>query len=119
MSRKEYELGMDFVKEHFFYVYPPELPTPDYILERFAELVIKHGVKRLKIDPFNQLNHLMQKRDDIYLAECLTKFERFAQQHGVYMTIIAHPNRTQKDDDGNYKSPDVYDINGGPVWNAL
>jgi hypothetical protein len=118
MTRKEYELSMEFIREHFFYVYPPELPTPEYIIERFAELIIKHGVTRITIDPFNQLNHLMQKRDDIYLAECLTKFERFAQQHGVYFTVIAHPNRTQKDEQGNYKAPDIYDINGGPVWNA-
>jgi len=118
MSRDEYLKGMDFIKEHFYYIYPQVLPTPDYILERFAEMVIKHGCKRVVLDPFNQLNHLMEKRDDIYLAEVLSKFERFAQQLGVYFTVIAHPNRSKKDSNGNYECPDIYDINGGPVWNA-
>jgi hypothetical protein len=60
----------------------------------------------------------MDKRDDIYLGEALTAFESFAQQLQVYMTIICHPNRTSKKSDGNYECPDVYDLNGGPVWNA-
>lgn len=118
MSKKEYDMGMDFVENYFYYVYPPELPTPDYILERFAEVIIKHGVKRVCLDPFNQLNHLMSKRDDIYLAEVLSKFERFAQQMGVYFTVVAHPNKTAKNEDGNYTRPDVYDLTGGSVWNT-
>jgi len=88
------------------------------LLERFAEIIIKEGVTSVTIDPWNQLLHIMNKRDDIYLAEVLTQFERFAQQHNIDFTIIAHPNRTQKDGEGNYICPDVYDFNGGPVWNA-
>lgn len=118
MSEVEFRRGMDFIREYFFYVYPPELPTPEYLLERFAEVIIKHRVDRITIDPWNQLNHAMSKRDDIYLSETLSKFERFAQQHDIYLTIICHPNRTKKLEDGNYECPDVFDLNGGPVWNA-
>jgi twinkle protein len=118
MSRVEYENAMEFIKEHFIYIYPPELPTPEYIMERFAEAIIRHGIDGIVLDPWNQLSHTMNKRDDIYLGETLSKFERFAQAHQVYMTIIAHPNRTSKNEDGNYGCPDVYDLNGGPVWNA-
>lgn len=118
MTLEEYKRGMEFVQEHFIFVYPPESPTPDYILERFAEVIIKHGVNSVTIDPFNLLNHVMAKRDDIYLAETLTKFERFAQTHRIYFTVVAHPNKTQKDASGTYTVPDVYDLNGGAVWAA-
>lgn len=118
MTRKEYKEAMEFMHEHFIYIYPPKLPTPQYIIERFAEAVIKHSIDGCVVDPWNQLLHVMDKRDDIYLGEALTEFELFAQQHNVYMTIIAHPNRTGKKQDGNYECPDVYDLNGGPVWNA-
>lgn len=118
MSRGELERAMDFVDTHFLYVYPPEMPTPEYMIERFVESIIKHQLKGVTIDPWNQLLHSMQKRDDVYLAEALTKFERFAQQYQVLLTIITHPNRTGKKEDGNYEAPDVYDLNGGPVWNA-
>lgn len=119
MTAIDFNRGMEFIREHFFYVYPPQLPTPEYLMERFAEIVIKHGIDRITLDPWNQLNHTMSKRDDIYLSETLSKFERFAQQHDIYLTIIAHPNRTHKSErTGNYECPDVFDLNGGPVWNA-
>jgi hypothetical protein len=118
MSLIEYKRGMEFVREHFLYVYPQSLPTPKYILERFAEVIIKDGVTSVTVDPWNQLLHVMQKRDDIYLAETLTDFERFAQQQNIFLRIITHPNRTVKKEDGNYTCPDIYDLNGGPVWNA-
>jgi hypothetical protein len=118
MSKEELNRAMEFINTHFIYVYPPLVPTPEYIIERFIEAIIKHGLKGVTIDPWNQLLHSMAKRDDVYLAEALTKFERFIQQHQVLGTVIAHPNRTSKGEDGNYEAPDIYDINGGPVWNA-
>jgi hypothetical protein len=118
MTLAEYKKGMEFVKEHFVFIYPPTLPTPDYILERFGESIVKDGIRSLTLDPWNQLNHVMEKRDDIYLGEVLSKFERFAQQYGVYFTVVCHPNKTMKDSEGNYSCPDIYDLNGGAVWNA-
>lgn len=118
MSKAEYTRAMEFIREHFIYIYPPKLPTPKYILDRFGEACVKHSVSGCVIDPWNQLLHVMDKRDDIYLGESLTEIESFAQQMQVYMTIVAHPNRTNKKPDGNYEAPDVYDLNGGAVWNA-
>src|SRR5690606_17116740 len=118
MSKVEYTRAMEFIREHFIYIYPPKLPTPKYILDRFGEACVKHSVSGCVIDPWNQLLHVMDKRDDIYLGESLTEIESFAQQMQVYMTIVAHPNRTNKKPDGNYEAPDVYDLNGGAVWNA-
>jgi hypothetical protein len=118
MTKTELDKAMDFIDSHFIYVYPPVVPTPEYIIERFVEAIIKHGLKGVTVDPWNQLFHSMAKRDDIYVAEVLTKFERFAQIHEVLVTVIVHPNKTNKGEDGNYQAPDVYDINGGPVWNA-
>lgn len=118
MTELEYRQAMEFIRSHFVYIYPKTMPTPDYLLERFAEVIIKDGITSITVDPWNQLMHVMQKRDDIYLAETLTNFERFAQQQNIYLRIIAHPNRTVKKEDGNYACPDVYDLNGGPVWNA-
>ena len=124
MTKQELERAMDFINSHFIYIYPEKnVWSPEYIIERFIEAIIKHGLKGVTVDPWNTLYHTMSKRDDVYLAESLMTFERFAQTHQVLLTIITHPNRTSKEDDdgpraGNYKAPDVYDLNGGPVWNA-
>lgn len=118
MTLAEFRHGMEFVREHFIFIYPPELPTPEYVLERFAEVIIKHNVKSVTLDPWNQLLHIMAKRDDIYLGETLSKFERFAQNQNVFFTTVCHPNRTEKGADGNYKCPSAWDLNGGPVWSS-
>lgn len=118
MTRAEYERAMEFVREHFFFIYPPAAPTPEYILERFAEVTIKHGIDGVVVDPYNGMIHNANKREDIFLAEQLITFERFAQNQQVYLTIIAHPAKTPVQEDGNYRRPTPYDLLGGSTWNA-
>lgn len=118
MSREEYQRGMEFVREQFFFVYPPMAPTPEYLLERFAEAIIKHGADGMVVDPYNGMIHNANKREDIFLAEQLVTFERFAQQQQVYLTIVAHPGKSGMQEDGNYKKPTPYDLLGGATWNA-
>lgn len=120
MSRIEYERGMDFVKEHFFYVYPEkDDPTPDYTYARFAELIIKHGVDGVVTDPYNSQSHdytASGGRDDRYIAAMLNKAQRFALTNNVYNVIVAHPKNIGKNDDGTYKEPGADSVSGGVAW---
>jgi hypothetical protein len=117
--KEVYERAYDFISKHIFYVYPKVLsPTPEYIKERFLELVIKEGVKGVVIDPFNQLdNDYNNKRTDKYLETFLADCSRFAKQNMIYFFIIAHPKANKKDASGNYPCPDVFDIADGAMWN--
>lgn len=120
-SAEERFSAMQFVDQHFFYIYPEtENPTPDYILKRFMETIIKHNVDGVVIDPFNQLIHDRGRfaRDDQYLEGFLNTTTRFAQNHDVVFVIVAHPNKPQKANSENkYDEPTVFDINGGAMWN--
>lgn len=121
MSMDEYNKGMDFIHEHFYFVYPKdESPTPDYINERFGELIVKHKINGCIIDPFNQLDNDYGKhgRDDIYISSFLNKEKRFALTNNLYKMIIAHPKGgLVKGKEGNYECPDVYNVSGGAMWN--
>jgi hypothetical protein len=120
-SRELYESAYDYISKHFFYVYPKELaPTPEYIKERFLELIIKEKISGCIIDPFNQMaNDYNSKngRTDKYLEAFLADCARFAQINNVYFLIVAHPKMMRKDADGNYPCPDVFDIADGAMWN--
>jgi twinkle protein len=121
MNESEYRVGMDFVKEHFYYVYPKnEKPSQEYINRLFSELIAKYGISGCIIDPFNQLDHhlRMSSRDDLYISDFLTEEKKFAIDNDVYKVIIAHPNKMQKNESGNYTCPDVFDFNGGSIWGA-
>jgi len=120
MSEKEFKQGMDFVQEHFTFIYPKTAsPTPKYMNERFLEMVIKKKTDGVIIDPFNQLANDWKSngRDDHYLDETLTMFKRFALDNNVFFQIVAHPNKLSKEKDGNYPCPGVYDLAGGAMWN--
>lgn len=120
-SSDSYEKAFDFISKGFFYLYPKDdLPTPDYIKERFLEIIVKEKVTSVCIDPFNQLANDYGKaggRSDKYLEGFLGGMSRFAQNNEVDLTIIAHPHKMQKHTDGNYPCPDVFDIADGAMWN--
>lgn len=120
-GRYTYEKAYDFVSNHFFNVFPTDNdPTPEYIQERFLELIIKEKIDGVIIDPFNQLyNDYEAKngRDDRYLSEFLSKFKKFTGQNNVYGIIVAHPKAMAKYGGTDYPCPDVYDLAGGAMWN--
>lgn len=119
-NRKVYERAYDFICKHFFYVYPKNAdPTPVYVKEVFLELVVKEGIDGVDIDPFNQMsnNYAGFAGRDKYLEWVLTDFARFAIINDVYFWIVNHPTKLQKQSDGNYPCPDVFDISDGAMWN--
>lgn len=117
-SEETYLEVYDMISKHIFYVYPKEIaPTPEYIKERFLELIIKEKIDGCIIDPFNQLTNDYGARSDKYLETFLSECSRFAQINNVYFIIVAHPRLMKKDADGNYPCPDVYDIADGAMWN--
>lgn len=122
IANEDYLKVYDWIGKHFFYCYPKDdEPTPEYVLERFLEMVIKEKVKGVVIDPFNQLTHDYKadgNRDDKYLERTLTTFGRFAKENNIYFIIVAHPKMVKKSSDGkNYECPDIFDIAGGAMWN--
>lgn len=121
-TQNEYERTYDFISKHIFYVYPKSIsPTPEYIKERFLELIIKEKIDGCVIDPFNQLTNDYNAhggRSDKYLEFILSDFARFAQANQCFFTIVAHPKLMRKEKDNpNYPEPDVFDIADGAMWN--
>lgn len=114
-----FESAYDFVINHFFYVYPKDnAATPEYICQRFLELIVKEKIDGADIDPFNQMSNNYQgyAGRDKYLEYVLTFFSRFAQVNNIYLWIVAHPTKLAKIGD-NYVCPDVFDVADGAMWN--
>ncbi len=120
-NSRVYEAAYDYVSKHIFYISAEMLsPTPEYIKEKFLELIVQEKVDFCCIDPFNQMTNDYKGfggRTDKYLETLLADFARFAQKNDIYFWIIAHPKAMKKDGTGNYECPDVFDINDGAMWN--
>lgn len=122
-SQAFYEAVYDFISKHFFFVYPKTVsPTPQYIKERFLELIIKMGVSFCVIDPFNQMSNNYASvggKIDQYLELTLAEFGQFARDNDIHFIIVLHPNADalKKLPDGNYAMPHVGNFAGGAMWN--
>lgn len=121
MSDDDYKKHLEWVNEHFFYVFPEnENPTPDYINDRFEQAIGVHRVDGVCIDPFNQLVNDWQTtgRDDRYISSFLQGCKRFANKFDIYYAIITHPKATVgTNEDGNFNCPNVFHLAGGAMWN--
>jgi hypothetical protein len=120
-SNEVYEAAYDFISKHIFYISAEMLsPTPQYIKEKFLELIVQEKVDFCCIDPFNQMTNDYKGfggRTDKYLETLLSDFSRFAKKNDVYFWIVAHPKLMERDRSGNYKCPDVFDVADGAMWN--
>lgn len=120
MTLEQYKEAMEFIKKHFFIIYPEKLdPTPLYINDRFKAVIDAHGVDFCVTDPFNQLDRDWETsgRDDKYISDYLQKEKRFAIDNDVYKITVAHcHSRISFDEDGSLKDPNVYSLAGGAMW---
>ncbi|HXE55441.1 MAG TPA: DnaB-like helicase C-terminal domain-containing protein, partial [Tepidisphaeraceae bacterium] len=84
-------------------------------LGKFLELcrvaVIRHGVKMVVLDPWNEVEHRRRKDESEtdYIGRAIRAIKRFAKQYDVAFWLVAHPTKPQQ---GVSKVPGLYDISG-------
>ena len=88
-------------------------------LDKFLELcrvaVVRHGVKMIVLDPWNELEH-KRRRDETetdYIGRAIRAIKRFAKLNDVAFWVVAHPT---KPSEGVKKVPGLYDISGSANW---
>ncbi|KAK8641651.1 hypothetical protein V6N13_011035 [Hibiscus sabdariffa] len=113
MSVQELEEGKKWLSETFCLIRceNDSLPNIDWVLDLARAAVLRHGVRGLVIDPYNELDH--QRRDNQteteYVSQMLTKIKRFAQHHSCHVWFVAHPRQLHH---WVGSPPNLYDISG-------
>lgn len=118
MSLNEYNDAIDFLKEHFFVVCPEDNYQIDNLLTRFRFLVRSKGIRGIIIDPYNQVEHLMERgeREDLYISKFISKLKKFAVVEDVSVHLIAHQVTPIVEKGKDYPMPDAYKIKGGGTF---
>lgn len=116
MTDEIFDESMEFLDEHFFLFGIKEL-TVKGIIEKARQLVLKHGIKSLTIDPWNTLTHDKSGSDSEtdYVNEVLKEFVAFKDMYSVHVFLVAHPKKMQYEGTGESKKlamPGLYDIAG-------
>lgn len=117
-SSDEFYNALEYIQENFFWVAPPEDFTVDDILKKFEILIKRKGIKVCVIDPFNRIDKPTNGDKLDAISQILIKLSNFAKKHDVLLILVAHPKKLQKDKDGFFPMPTMYDISGSAdFWN--
>lgn len=114
MNESEFKTAIEFVSNHFYFININKVDvTLQGILDKAKELVLRRGIKGLLIDPWNYIEHKIEKgqTETQYTSECLTKIKAFALTHNIHIFFIAHPAKMGKSN-GKYEIPTLYHISG-------
>lgn len=123
MALHELEKAIVWAHEHFTVLVAPDGATPKQLLEQVTRLneeataAGQRPYDGLLLDPWNQLVHDFQSREDLYLSEQFSLLKRFAIKENMAVLVTAHPAGQVKDKTGKLLRPDAYSISGGKMWN--
>lgn len=112
----------DFVQEHYVHLKQQSRFYLEDVLEKFAELVKRKGVRIFILDPFNKIKLKSVDRSKVneYTEEYHIMLDEFCKKHDAHIFLVLHPNklpmkRIGKDEysEKTYKMPTAYDAKGG------
>ena len=119
MGEHDLRMAMQWLREHFYFIRADdEAPTIDWILETARAAVMRHGIRGLVIDPYNEIEHKRPQgmNETEYVSQILGKAKRFAQAHGCHVWFVAHPAKMYRDKNSKIPVPSLYDISGSANW---
>ena len=105
----------EFLAENVSHISLKGNATPDRVLAKARELVVRRGCRIFVFDPLNRFDHepAPGQTETQYISNLLNKFTEFATQYNCLLILVAHPrkmNRTPTTE----ATPrvEMYDING-------
>ena len=103
----------------FFHVDPrtdESEQSVEWLVEKAEEAVIRHGIKMLVIDPWNEFEHARSpaETETQYVARVIKRLKRFAQTFDVLVVVVIHPTKLG----GAKAAADIglYDADGSAHW---
>ncbi|XP_030960881.1 twinkle homolog protein, chloroplastic/mitochondrial isoform X2 [Quercus lobata] len=113
MTVEELQQGKKWLSDTFHLIRCEDdsLPSIKWVLDLAKAAVLRHGVRGLVIDPYNELDHQrpVSQTETEYVSQMLTKVKRFAQHHSCHVWFVAHPRQLHHWVGG---PPNMYDISG-------
>ncbi|WP_339073023.1 AAA family ATPase [Sinorhizobium meliloti] len=112
-----------FIQDHFVFIdadpsgEDDDDMTLEWLLDRAAHAVLRHGMKVLVIDPWNEVEHFRPKSESEtqYVNRALRQIRRFALRYQVLAIVVAHPTK-DVGKGGEARTPTLYDIEGSAAW---
>jgi twinkle protein len=120
MGGKEgYEL--QWLNDNFVFIAPEPGDEDEnfdikWLIEKATAAVIRHGIRVLLIDPWNEVDHALRRGENIadYTGRAIRLLKRFGREFECLVIVVAHPTKS-----GAQKSPgeiSLYDISDSAAF---
>lgn len=110
----------EFLAENVSHIFLKGNATPERVLGKARELVVRRGCRILVLDPLNRFDHTPQpgQTETQYLSNLLNLFTEFAVQYNCLVILVAHPRKMNRNPVTN-STPrvEMYDISGSADFN--
>jgi len=113
----------DVINNRYTFIVPninsDEDATLGWLLEKMAACVTRHEVDMIIIDPWNEIEHSFDRREmsqTDYTGFAIKQLKKFAKRYKVHIAVVAHPAKMQRNKDGEYPVPSLYDIADSAHW---
>jgi twinkle protein len=121
MTEAELRRAMDWIADHFYLIrFDDDAPTFEAILEKARATVMRHGIRGLVIDPYNEIEHRrpVNMTETEYVSQILGLARRLAENHSLHVWVVAHPRIMRREGKGDIPLPvpTLYDISGSANW---
>lgn len=111
-----------WLDEHLFFVAPSEGEEDtrdlEWLKRTIWEAACRHGCRVVVLDPWNELEHLWDKRGgtvDEYINAALRELKRLMRRYGIILIIVAHPDKAAGRNE-SIEDMTLYSISGGAAW---
>ena len=105
----------EFLTENVSHISLKGNATPDRVLAKARELVVRRGCRIFVFDPLNRFDHepAPGQTETQYISNLLNKFTEFATQYNCLLILVAHPRKMNRNPTtGANPRVEMYDING-------
>ena len=84
--------------------------TLQWLLDRAYDALLRHGIRVLVIDPWNEIDHSKDKFESTteYANRSLRTLIKFGRRHGLAVFVLVHPTK-EVGKDGKLRVPSLYD----------
>ena len=105
----------EFLAENVSHISLKGNATPDRVLAKARELVVRRGCRIFVFDPLNRFDHepAPGQTETQYISNLLNKVTEFATQYNCLLILVAHPRKMNRNPTtGATPRVEMYDING-------
>ncbi|MDX0144060.1 toprim domain-containing protein [Sinorhizobium meliloti] len=119
MSPHDVTNALHWLQERVFLLGTIEhTPSIDWLLERARAAVIRHGVRNIVFDPYNEIEASRPDKltETEFVSQLISKCKRFGKLHDCTIWMVIHPTKLKATEDGKDPVPNLYDLAGSAHW---